>query len=285
MQQFSRCISVFKISIIVVLTIVATILLLRAFDARKLPDLNSWHWPAIDSEYSVNGGDHIASLADYFELEGRVFNELEISIFQSNLAVNTTHLNHYISGSPVDPNNFKQSWNRSYELVPNNVRGGVLMLHGLTDSPYSMRHTANLFYEKEFYVLSLRMPGHGTIPGELIDATWQDWMAITNLGARHVRNKISDELPFFMVGYSNGGALAVKYSIDSIEQQDLPKPDKLVLMSPMMGVTVFSRFSNWHKLLSWIPYFEKFRWLDVLQSMIHLNTTLSPKQLVDKPIY
>jgi hypothetical protein len=35
------------------------------------------------------------------------------------------------------------------------------------------------------------------------------------------------------------------------------------LFSPMIGVTRFARFSDWHKALSWLPYFEKFPWLDV----------------------
>jgi esterase/lipase len=108
------------------------------------------------------------------------------------------------------------------------------------------------------------MPGHGTIPSGLLTATWKDWMAATYLGARHVREKIDKDLPFFMVGYSNGGALAVKYMMESLENETKPMPDRVILLSPMLGVTFFARFSTWHKTLSWLPYFEKFKWVSVL---------------------
>jgi alpha-beta hydrolase superfamily lysophospholipase len=126
-----------------------------------------------------------------------------------------------------------------------------------------VRHLAKIFEAQGFYVLGLRMPGHGTVPGALRSATWQDWMAATRLGVRHVREKAPKERPFYLLGYSNGGALAVKYTMDSLEATDLATPDRVFLFSPMIGVSRFARFSDWHEALSWLPYFEKFRWLDV----------------------
>ena len=38
---------------------------------------------------------------------------------------------------------------------------GVLLIHGLTDSPYSLRRVGQILYERGFYVLGLRLPGHG----------------------------------------------------------------------------------------------------------------------------
>jgi alpha-beta hydrolase superfamily lysophospholipase len=198
------------------------------------------------------------------KLEAQVFDELKNDIYQHLKPSERLPLSRYTRGSRVDPDNFDQNWNRSFELTTNDIRGGVLMIHGLTDSPYSMRHLARFFQSNGFYVLTLRMPGHGTIPGELIDATWNDWMAVTHIGAKYVRTKVQKELPFYIVGYSNGGALAVKYTLEAIEKKDIPIPDRLILLSPMLGVTLFARFSDWHKTLSWLPYFEKFRWLDVL---------------------
>ena len=263
--------------IISLLVILATIILVRAFDARRFPDLSSWHRPIIDSEFSVDASKHITTLQDYLELEEKVFDEINREIYQSHPPNTLLPLSRYSSGSRVDPENFDQNWNRSFELTPSHIRGGALMIHGLTDSPYSMRHLAKLFQSNGFYVLSLRMPGHGTIPAELIDATWRDWMAATYIGAKHVRSKLQKQLPFYIVGYSNGGALAIKYTLEAIEKQALPKPDKLVLLSPMLGVTFFSRFTDWHKVLSWIPYFEKFRWLNVLPEFDPFKYNSFPK--------
>ena len=244
--------------------IVASIILMRAFDSRTLPELRAWHHPVLESEFTAADSKQVTNLDDYLKVEANVFEKLDDDINQTLGSDELSLLSRYTKGSPVDPDNFDQNWNRSYELPTLDIRGGVLMVHGLTDSPYSMRHLARIFQSQGFYVLNLRMPGHGTIPGALIDATWHDWMAITRLGARHVRSKIGNDLPFYFVGYSNGGALAVKYTLESIEDQDLPVPDRLYLLSPMLGVTFFARFADWHKTLSWIPYFEKFRWQDVL---------------------
>ena len=43
----------------------------------------------------------------------------------------------------------------------------------------------------------------------------------------------------------------------------LPVPDRLVMVSPMIGIGRLAAFSRLMPLLGWIPYFEKSRWLDV----------------------
>ena len=65
-------------------------------------------------------------------------------------------------------------------------------------------------------------------------------MSVVRLAARHVRSKAGAGKSFVLVGYSNGGALAVKYAQDVIEGSGLPRPDRIVLMSPMIGVTPFA---------------------------------------------
>ena len=251
-------------SLFIVGVIVASIVLVRAFDSRRLLDLQPWHRISLNSEFTESESDQIESLSDYLELEERVFQELDTSVYKNTEPGSQVAFSRYTPNSPVDPEQFSPNWNRSFELIPANPKGGVLMIHGLTDSPYSMRHLARIFEEQGYYVLALRMPGHGTIPSGLLTARWEDWMAVTYLGARHVREKIGEDLPFFLVGYSNGGALAVKYIMESLENETKPMPDRVILLSPMLGVTFFARFSTWHKTLSWLPYFEKFKWVNVL---------------------
>jgi len=67
-----------------------------------------------------------------------------------------------------------------------------------------------------------------------------------------------------VVGYSNGGALGLKYTLDSLSDPKLARPDRLVLISPMVGITSFARFAG---VLGWpaaFPRFAKAAWLDVL---------------------
>lgn len=243
--------------------IVATIFLVRAFDSRNLPELEPWHRTMLEAEFSEADADRVRTLEDYLLLEQRLFSELRSSVYERVRSEDKGHINRYASGSLSDPDRFAQNWNRTFELRPDDLRGGVLLLHGLTDSPYSVRHLAQIFRAQGFYVLALRMPGHGTVPAALTAANWKDWMAATRLAARHVRAEVPAELPFYFGGYSNGGALAVKYTMDALQASELPVPERLFLFSPMVGVSPFARFSDWHKAISWIPYFEKFRWLDV----------------------
>ena len=107
----------------------------------------------------------------------------------------------------------------------------------MTDSPYSMRAIARTLADAGYYCLVLRMPGHGTVPAGLAKARWQDWAAAVRVGARHARSKVGAGKPLILVGYSNGGALVVDYTLDALGDSALARPDRLVLVSPMIGVT------------------------------------------------
>jgi len=67
-------------------------------------------------------------------------------------------------------------------------------------------------------------------------------------------------MPFVIAGYSNGGGLAVKYSLDALKDPSLPRPDRLLLFSPEIGIMPVARIANFFQLLSFLPYFEKSRW-------------------------
>ncbi len=138
-------------------------------------------------------------------------------------AADRTPVNRYHPGSLSHPSSAGRDWNRSFETSPAAIRGGALLLHGLTDSPYSMRAVAEVLRDNGIYSLALRMPGHGTIPSGLVSATWADWLAAVRMGVRHVRSRIPDGAPLVLVGYSNGGALALKYTLDAIEGHGGPR--------------------------------------------------------------
>ena len=55
----------------------------------------------------------------------------------------------------------------------------VVLLHGLTDAPYSLRHVGRFYRAHGYVAIGLRLPGHGTVPAALTDVTWEDWMAAT----------------------------------------------------------------------------------------------------------
>ena len=126
--------------------------------------------------------------------------------------------NRYYIDSPIYPGHFKQDWNRSYLLEPQgSPRGAVVLLHGLTDAPYSLRHIAKLYQQRGYVVVAIRMPGHGTVPAGLTDVEWEDWLAATHLAVREARRRVPAPLPLQIVGFSNGGALALKYTLETLD--------------------------------------------------------------------
>lgn len=88
---------------------------------------------------------------------------------------------------------------------PQRERGAaLLMVHGLTDSPFVTRDLAAYFQDQGFSVLSLLLPGHGSRPGDLLGARWQDWVrahrwAVDCLARSH------DSV--YLCGFSLGAAL------------------------------------------------------------------------------
>jgi pimeloyl-ACP methyl ester carboxylesterase len=107
------------------------------------------------------------------------------------------------------------------------------------------------------------VPGHGTVPAGLTDVTWEDWLAAVRLAARDLRTQIGADKPLILVGYSNGGALVLKYALDALEGSGDPQAARIVLLSPMIGVARFAWLARVISALGPLPAFEKARWLDV----------------------
>ena len=228
--------------------------------ARSMPDLAPWHQPLLGEDL---GEDATASLDAYLAREARLFEELGRGVQRSGPSGPTAKLNRFNPESRNNPANRERNWNRSFELAVDEPRGGVLLVHGLSDSPYSLRSAAEIFHARGFWVLGLRMPGHGTLPGELTRATWRDWRDAVRMGARHVAGAVG-ERPLVLVGYSNGGALVADYAVRVIEGSGDPAPTALVMLSPALGVSRVAAFASVPRVLSCLPGLEKLEWTDIL---------------------
>ena len=245
------------------LTIFVTILLVRAFDSRRGPDLHIWHQVELTSEFNRKQHGDELTFEQYQQIEDELFAELDKKVVFKTESSGHEKFNRYTRSSPSSPDRFTQNWNRSFELVPDQIEGGILLIHGLTDSPYSMKKLAELFYANNIYVLALRMPSHGTAPAALTDISWKDWMAAVKMGTRHVKQKAGKENPFYIAGYSNGGALSLFYTLESLDNTNLARPDGVFLFSPAIGISKFAVMAQWMKLTAVIPYFEKSKWTSI----------------------
>ena len=243
--------------------VVAAVVLTWAVLSRHLPELRPWHRDAPRREARATDLDGTVTLVDYLRREDEVMREVRDRIEGPTAAEARQSFNRYDPGSPLNPRRFRTDWNRTFELAPSRPGGGALLVHGMTDSPYSMRRLARIFRESGYYALALRMPGHGTVPAGLAQARSEDWAAAVRLGVRHVRQRVGRDVPLVLVGYSNGGALVLDYALDALEDPSLARPDRLVLVSPMIGVAAAAGLSPLLSLLSGVPYFERSAWTGI----------------------
>jgi alpha-beta hydrolase superfamily lysophospholipase len=243
-------------------TVLVTIVLVFAIQARlRLADLAPWHRTALAAEFRT-GRDAPRTFDEYRALEDRLFAELRSRVLDEPKAADKSRLGRYTPGSVTAQLALDTPYNRSFELVPSEVRGAALLVHGLTDSPYSMRGLAETLYAQGYYVLVLRMPGHGTLPAGLLDVSWRDWYAAVVLAAKHAAAKAPGK-PFVAGGHSTGAALVALYSVRSLDDSSLPRPQRLYLISAAIGISPFAVLTNVLSKLAFIPFFEKSRWLDV----------------------
>lgn len=247
-----------------VLVIVALSLLgLRIYDTQRGAPLEPWH-TFVPEELSIKELDR-AGWADYLKAEDKAFASVRAEVTQKLDPEERVPVNRYFDGSAIHPAHFKQDWNRSYVMEPEGKPVGVaVFLHGLTDSPYSLRHVARQYRERGFVAIAIRLPGHGTVPAGLTEVEWQDWLAATRLAVREARKRVDAAAPLHLVGFSNGGALALMYALEALENKELARPERLVLISPMVGITAFARFAGLAGLPAILPAFAKAAWLGVL---------------------
>ena len=239
--------------VLIVIAVLATLILVRAFDARRMPDLKPWHDTIPPGDFTEADLVEGFTFEQYLQLEEKLFEQLDEYMVGADEPAEHGGQLRYQRFSPQNAANHPRNFNRSYELVPDDIRGGILLIHGLTDSPYSMRSVAELFSEHGYYVLAMRVPGHGTVPAALLESSWKDWAAAVTVGARHVRDRIGGSRPFCVGGYSNGGALCLHYTLAAIDDETARVPDRIFLFSPAVGVTAWARAARWDRLYGFIP--------------------------------
>ncbi|VUC78195.1 membrane protein [Raoultella terrigena] len=235
----------------------------RIYETQRGPALHSWHtWSA--DEMSAAEIDR-TTFAGYLAREGAIFQQMKTQLTDALPDDEKTPLNRFYAQSEVYPEKFQPNWNRSFVLLPEGKpRGTAVLLHGLTDSPYSVRYLAKAYQQQGFVAVVPRLPGHGTAPGSLTAVDWQAWMATTRLAVREATRLGGPKVPLHVIGYSNGGALALKYALDELDDNALPEPQQIVLLSPMIGVTAFARFAGLTGLPAVFPAFARAAWLNVV---------------------
>jgi carboxylesterase len=127
-----------------------------------------------------------------------------------------------------------------------NKEVGILLVHGFTGSPASMRPWAESLNQRGYTVKVPLLPGHGTTPHDLNLVKWQEWPAKVESDLQELLRTCRK---VFICGLSMGGGttlnIATRYS------QDLAG---IILVNPMIHVKFVP-----HQLAWAISRFQKMR--------------------------
>lgn len=140
-----------------------------------------------------------------------------------------------------------------FELLPDPqqcasaAKVGVLLSHGLSDSPFSMRDPALALQKACYQVRVILLPGHGTRSADLLQVDEDDWRKAFQDAAETFQKEVD---VFYVGGFSTGGALAAEYAWQH--------PEKV------SGVLLFSPLFKINSGIDWLsPFLSYFKdWLD-----------------------
>jgi alpha-beta hydrolase superfamily lysophospholipase len=200
--------------------------------------------------------------AGYLQREQALFDELQRTTAEWDDVGEPYVHSRFNPAAPLNSLASDATHNRSFRLTPPAPAGQALLLHGLTDSPHSMRAMAESLHGRGFEVTVLRLPGHGTLPSMLVRVSTADWVAAVDIAARDVASRLKPGQPFYIGGYSTGGTLALLHTLKTLEEPTMTRPSRVLLVSPAISVpsaAALAEVIDFFAVLP-IPVLEKVRW-------------------------
>ena len=107
-----------------------------------------------------------------------------------------------------------------------NASTGILLVHGFTGSPASMRPWAHFMNELGYTVRVPRLPGHGRNWEDLNAVSWEEWPARVVQDLQALRTTCSK---VFVFGLSMGGGTTLNVAENNLV-------DGIVLVNPMIHI-------------------------------------------------
>lgn len=238
------------------LGILAALFIGSIYFLNARPDLSLWHTTELKHEFNTNSG--LTDFSQYRALEDKLFVEVDQKVVQKIPASEFSPVNRYVKHSLSNPEHWSQDWNRSYEWPLPQAEFGVLLLHGMSDSPYALSNVAHHFKGKA-HILGLRLPGHGTLPSGLTRLHWQDLTAAVDLATGHMRQQLNGK-PLFVVGFSTGAAVALNHELVRISQNKAADYAGMIFISPAIGLAPIALGARWQSRIGALLELDKLQW-------------------------
>lgn len=132
-------------------------------------------------------------------------------------------------------------WNAPREWLPQTPNGrGVLLVHGLGDSPGSFTDIGAHLASRGYRVHTLLLPGHGTQPSDMLNVDIADWRRTVAQQIALMRQDVSQ---VYLGGFSTGANLVLENAMDD------PAISGLLLFSP-----AFKARNRFDWLLPWLAH-------------------------------
>lgn len=105
---------------------------------------------------------------------------------------------------------------------------GVLLIHGLNDTPFSMWDLGARFAKACYLVRAILLPGHGTVPGDLLNVGLPAWRAAV---ARAIKGFEGEAERLVIAGFDLGANLALDAAL-GMEMPDEIELNGIVMLAP-----------------------------------------------------
>jgi len=128
------------------------------------------------------------------------------------------------------------------------AKGIAILVHGLSDSAFSMRDLARTLADGCYIARTALLPGHGTKPGDLLNVRYDDWR---NTVRYLIAEAAREHDHVIVVGFSLGALLTMAEAIDPGAPVDAT-----ITISPAFYLTT----SPYAEMTRWLYPFK--RWLD-----------------------
>lgn len=150
--------------------------------------------------------------------------------YPAYLAATRQHLESYLVALPGFSRQQQVDWNMPFRTsLPAGCSGtsthGILLVHGLSDSPFVFRDFAKVLAKDCIEVRTVLLQGHGTRPGDMILADADVWRE----QVREHFNALAEDVDVPLIGgFSLGGALATELALSC----NGPQPAGLAVIAP-----------------------------------------------------
>lgn len=147
--------------------------------------------------------------------------------------------------------------NSPFELRPEKpAKYGVLLVHGLLDTPFIMKDIGMELQKQGLLVRSILLPGHATVPGALLNVTYEDWLQAVRYGIASFNGEVDH---IFLGGFSTGAALAMYHTLLNPE-----KIAGILTFSPALRIhTTFDYLSHMPSIIG--KFIPRVNWLHISQ--------------------